>query len=87
MSSNKLGDTKHNERRADLVVQHRWIAGKISDILGAEDDVVIELCFNLIEGSRYVRINHIISMIRYSRLMSGAAGYQEATNPAYWISR
>lgn len=32
----------------------RWIAGKISDILGNEDDVVIELCFNLIEGPRYV---------------------------------
>ena len=32
----------------------RWIAGKISEILGGEDDVVIELCFNLIEGSRYV---------------------------------
>ena len=32
----------------------RWIAGKISEILGNEDDVVIELCFNLIEGSRYV---------------------------------
>jgi hypothetical protein len=35
-------------------VPYRWIAGKISDILGSEDDVVIELCFNLLEGSRYV---------------------------------
>jgi len=33
---------------------HRWIAGKISEILGSEDDVVIELCFNLLEGSRFV---------------------------------
>ena len=33
---------------------YRWIAGKISDILGNEDDVVIELCFNLLEGSRNV---------------------------------
>lgn len=33
---------------------YRWIAGKISDILGSEDDVVIELCFNLLEGSRFV---------------------------------
>jgi hypothetical protein len=32
----------------------RWIAGKLSEILGSEDDVVIELCFNLLEGSRYV---------------------------------
>lgn len=33
----------------------RWIAGKISEILGSEDDVVIELCFNLLEGSRFVQ--------------------------------
>ena len=32
----------------------RWIAEKISDILGNEDDVVTELCFNLLEASRYV---------------------------------
>lgn len=33
----------------------RWIAGKITQILGDDDDVIIELCFNLLEGSRYVR--------------------------------
>ena len=38
-----------------LINNKRWIAGKISEILGNEDDVVIELCFNLLEGSRYVR--------------------------------
>ena len=37
-----------------LITCHRWIAGKISEILGNEDDVVIELCFNLLEGSRFV---------------------------------
>lgn len=38
----------------DPCVCRRWIAGKISEILGNEDDVVIELCFNLLEGSRFV---------------------------------
>jgi serine/arginine repetitive matrix protein 1 len=33
----------------------RWINKRISEILGNEDDVVIELCSNLLEGSRYVR--------------------------------
>lgn len=33
----------------------RWIAGKISEILGSEDDVVTALCSNLIEGERFVR--------------------------------
>ncbi|OAR01652.1 hypothetical protein LLEC1_05014 [Akanthomyces lecanii] len=30
-----------------------WIASRISEILGNEDDVVIEMCFNLVEGPRY----------------------------------
>jgi len=38
-----------------LLTSCRWIAGKISEILGNEDDVVIELCFNLLEGARFVR--------------------------------
>lgn len=43
--------------RVLLTNNSRWIAGKISEILGNEDDVVIELCFNLIEGARFVRVN------------------------------
>ena len=46
----------------------RWIAGKISEILGNEDDVVIELCFNLLEGSRFVRA-HLHSLFIYSGLI------------------
>lgn len=34
--------------------EHRWIANRVTEILGSEDDVVIELVFNLIEGERYV---------------------------------
>ena len=40
-----------------MLKPRRWIAGKISEILGSEDDVVIELCFNLLEGARYVSTN------------------------------
>jgi len=43
----------HRAPRADCVP--RWIASRISEILGSEDDVVTELCFNLMEGTRYVR--------------------------------
>lgn len=32
----------------------RWIAGRIAEILGTEDDIVTELCFNLLEGERFV---------------------------------
>lgn len=34
----------------------RWIARRLSEILGNEDDVVIELCFNLLEGARFVSV-------------------------------
>lgn len=40
--------------RIALTFLPRWIANKISEILGNEDDIVIELCFGLIEGTRYV---------------------------------
>ncbi|KAK4698178.1 serine/arginine repetitive matrix protein 1, partial [Lecanoromycetidae sp. Uapishka_2] len=44
---------KVDMKKVNVEVMKKWIAGKISDILGNEDDVVIELCFNLLEGSRY----------------------------------
>lgn len=62
----------------------RWVAGKISEILKAEDDVVIELCFNLIESSRYVRIG---SRLSTSKLTCATARYQEATDSTYWFLR
>jgi len=49
----------HNDAGHNLVIDRyaRWIAGKISEILGSEDDVVIEMCFNLLEGVRYVSVS------------------------------
>ncbi|EXJ80189.1 hypothetical protein A1O1_08331 [Capronia coronata CBS 617.96] len=44
---------KVDMKKVNVEVMKKWIAGKISEILKAEDDVVIELCFNLLEGSRF----------------------------------
>ncbi|KAI4260440.1 MAG: hypothetical protein LQ352_000302 [Teloschistes flavicans] len=44
---------KVDMQRVNVEVLKKWIAGKISDVLGSDDDVVIELCFNLLEGSRF----------------------------------
>ncbi|PYI01020.1 hypothetical protein BO78DRAFT_328637 [Aspergillus sclerotiicarbonarius CBS 121057] len=44
---------KVDMNKVNIEVMKKWIAGKISEILGNEDDVVIELCFNLLEGSRF----------------------------------
>lgn len=68
---------------------HRWIANKISEILGSEDDVVIELCFNLIEGPRHVCWIFLASTLwRLSMLtVWSPARYQIASNTAYRVSR
>ncbi|KAF7713772.1 Uncharacterized protein PECH_000599 [Penicillium ucsense] len=52
--SRKVDMTKVN-----IEVMKKWIAKRISDILGNEDDVVIELCFNLLEGTRYPDIKSL----------------------------
>ncbi|PVH78861.1 PWI domain-containing protein [Cadophora sp. DSE1049] len=44
---------KVDMQKVNAEVMKKWIAGKISEILGNDDDVVIELCFNLIEGARF----------------------------------
>lgn len=62
----------------------RWIAGKISEILGNEDDVVIELCFNLLEGSRFVRL---LLIFQPKLLTCLPAGCQVLADPAYRLSR
>ncbi|RBR16062.1 uncharacterized protein FIESC28_07082 [Fusarium coffeatum] len=50
---------KVDMQKVNLQVMKKWIASKISDILGNEDDVVIELVFNLIEGPRYPDIKSL----------------------------
>ncbi|MCJ1306528.1 hypothetical protein MMC25_000171 [Agyrium rufum] len=50
---------KVDMQKVNVEVMKKWIAGKISDILGSEDDVVIQLCFNLLEGARYPNIKEL----------------------------
>ncbi|KAF7563511.1 hypothetical protein G7046_g630 [Stylonectria norvegica] len=50
---------KVDMQKVNLQVMKKWIASKISGILGNEDDVVIELAFNLIEGPRYPDVKNL----------------------------
>jgi len=63
----------------------RWIAGKLSEILGNEDDVVIELCFNLLEGARFVGSPSTIAVAAPSLLTEviGSARHQGPPDTAY----
>ncbi|RKU42344.1 hypothetical protein DL546_005595 [Coniochaeta pulveracea] len=45
--------------KVNLQVMKKWIAEKVTEILKSEDDVVIELIYNLIEGPRYPDIKSI----------------------------
>ncbi len=71
--------------KTNHIVAHRWIAGKISEILGSEDDVVIELCFNLLDGVRFVCFYFLPD---YRALLTRVtAGYQETSDPTHGIPR
>ncbi|KAJ5965385.1 hypothetical protein N7481_012099 [Penicillium waksmanii] len=50
---------KVDMKKVNIEVMKKWIASRISDILGNEDDVVIELCFNLLEGTRFPDIKSL----------------------------
>ncbi|TVY14907.1 PWI domain-containing protein [Lachnellula arida] len=44
---------KVDMQKVNVEVMKKWIAGKIAEILNNDDDVVIELCYNLMEGARF----------------------------------
>ncbi|KPI41732.1 PWI domain-containing protein [Cyphellophora attinorum] len=50
---------KVDMQKVNVEVMKKWIAGKITEILGNEDDIVIELCFNLLEGTRFPDIKDL----------------------------
>ncbi|KAK5942106.1 hypothetical protein PMZ80_006059 [Knufia obscura] len=50
---------KVDMQKVNVDVMKKWIARTLSELLGVEDDVVIELCFNLLEGSRFPNIKEL----------------------------
>ncbi|RMD42927.1 hypothetical protein DV735_g2172, partial [Chaetothyriales sp. CBS 134920] len=46
-------------QKINVEVMKKWIAGKITEILKSEDDIVIELCFGLFERSRFPDIKSL----------------------------
>lgn len=45
---------KVDTKQVNMDLMKKWIAGKITGILGDEDDVVVETCYNLLEVNRHV---------------------------------
>lgn len=48
-------DKKVDIEKVNIDLMKRWIANKITTILGDEDDIVVETCYNLVEQSQFVR--------------------------------
>lgn len=47
-------DRKVDIEKVNIDLMKKWIANKITTILGDEDDVVVETCYNLIEQNQFV---------------------------------
>lgn len=47
-------DKKVDIKKVNIDLMKKWIANKITTILGDEDDVVVETCYNLIEQNQFV---------------------------------
>jgi serine/arginine repetitive matrix protein 1 len=47
-------DQRVDLEKVNVDLMKKWIAGKMTSILGDEDDVVVETCYNLLEQNRYV---------------------------------
>ncbi|KAF2146690.1 uncharacterized protein K452DRAFT_218881 [Aplosporella prunicola CBS 121167] len=45
-------------KKVNVEVMKKWIASKLQEILG-DDDIVIELCYNLLEGDRFPDIKKL----------------------------
>lgn len=48
-------DKRVDTSKVNIDLMKKWIAGKITAILGYDDDVVVETCYNLLEENRFVR--------------------------------
>jgi hypothetical protein len=69
---------------------NRWIANRATEILGSEDDVVIELIFDLVEGSRHVSTDqstYLPSFIGTDMKHNSAARYQVPPDSAHRLPR
>lgn len=48
-------DQRVDAKKVNIEIMKNWIATKITTILGDEDDVIVEMIFNLLEQSQFVR--------------------------------
>ncbi|CAN9330551.1 unnamed protein product [Alternaria alternata] len=52
-------DKKVDIEKVNIDLMKKWIANRITTILGDEDDIVVETCYNLIEQNQFPKIKEI----------------------------
>ena len=73
-------DRKADIEKVNIDLMKKWIAQKITDILGDEDDIVVETCYNLVEQNQFVS-NRLRSEVQ--QLLTIAAQNQGDSDPAH----
>ena len=73
-------DRKVDIEKVNIDLMKKWIAQKITDILGDEDDIVVETCYNLVEQNQFVSI---CMRSEVQQLLTIAAQNQGDPDPAH----
>jgi hypothetical protein len=73
-------DRKVDIEKVNIDLMKKWIAQKITDILGDEDDIVVETCYNLVEQNQFVSIR---MWSEVGQLLMIAAQNQGDSDPAH----
>ena len=76
-------DKKVDIEKVNIDLMKKWIANRITTILGDEDDIVVETCYNLVEQNQFVS-SRSYSILRLR--LTSAAQDQGDTNPAHGLS-
>ena len=75
-------DRKVDIEKVNIDLMKKWIAQKITDILGDEDDIVVETCYNLVEQNQFVGLHTSI----VQPMLTLAAQNQGDTDTAHRVS-
>jgi hypothetical protein len=75
-------DKKVDIEKVNIDLMKKWIANRITTILGDEDDIVVETCYNLIEQNQFVSKPTVGTA---KRLLTPAAQDQRNPNPAHGL--
>jgi hypothetical protein len=73
-------DKKVDIEKVNIDLMKKWIANRITTILGDEDDIVVETCYNLIEQNQFVSRPTFDTA---QRLLTSAAQDQGNPDPAH----